>query len=269
MEPNASNECAQNATNEIYILDESGAARYLHPYGTDKVPSVYGHLSALVEDSTNSLAEKKIYYFGGRLGTSDSDNWSYCSHKSTNFGLCTDIFTLIVPSTPLKLTSWASSNSAAVWKRIDYSGSLPSSLSNSGIIFGNMAYESSLNMLLIFNGYREEDSTTWDSKESFLLFNLNNNTWNMDEISTSADVLPITSWDGSVNNISFESPTMGSKLNSFFIFEPDTDTGPNNISGSVQIFGGVGYTSYKEVVNYYETWFQNLKTYKSIKIEDV
>lgn len=164
MKPSVTNECTKNATNEIYIIDENGEARYLHPYGVDQVPAIYGHLSVMVEeDSNNSLAKKKIYYFGGRLGTADPNNWSYCQTKSPNFGLCADIFVLTVPSVPLKLTPWSSSSdTTAVWERID-TGPFPSDIINPGIIFGNMAYLTHLNLLFIFNGYKEEDSTSWNT----------------------------------------------------------------------------------------------------------
>lgn len=50
MDPIQNNACAKNATSEIVILDEVGSASYLHPYNSDPVPAVYGHVSALVED---------------------------------------------------------------------------------------------------------------------------------------------------------------------------------------------------------------------------
>lgn len=37
----------------------------------------------------------------------------------------------------------------------------------------------------------------------------------------------------------------------------------------VQVFGGVGYTSHNDVVNYYETWYLDIDNSNSGKVEDV
>jgi hypothetical protein len=98
--PSENNSCAQAATNQIYLVDESGAARYIHPYGTDEVPMLYGHVSAMKHDANDSLAVKKVYYFGGRLLNS-AENYARCAYRSDYMGICSDLFELTLPSVPI------------------------------------------------------------------------------------------------------------------------------------------------------------------------
>jgi hypothetical protein len=155
MEPVHNNYCQEKASDKIYIIDNTGKARYLHPHGTDPIPAVYGHLSVLVEDELNSLAPKKIYYYGGRIKNTTVQDSNKCIGKRFIDDFCSDIFELTLPSAPLSQTVWASSSTTAVWRRVsDLNTQQTFQPLLIGSIFGNMIYDKRTKSIFIFNGYK-------------------------------------------------------------------------------------------------------------------
>lgn len=258
------NECTHSTSNEIYLIDENGAARYIHPWGTDPVPALFGHTSAIVEDKNDSLAMKTIYYFGGRLGKG-VDNYSACPTRSAINGFCGEVYKLIVPSAPLSQTLWASSSSPGVFSRINIPFPIIGFGSEfDGMVFGNMIYREEINSLIIMNGFTDPGDGTYNKNMNFLQFDLNTNSWNPAFSSRFLNGLFLATWDGSMQFFGFESPEMTSKLNSLvkYIENPGGED-------KILLFGGCGYTEDKQVVNYYETWFNGIASNQNEKVENV